>query len=299
MQVVKKSDKIVSHVVLGLGSVIMLYPFVFVLLGTFASIEGFYEVKFLPIPKSISYLFENIAKIMKREEVGPSILLTLGRFLWYAFFVTGSSILGGYVFSKVNFRFKKAAFYILMSSMMIPGVALLIPQYMLLTGFPLVGGNNILGKGGTGFRDNEAVLFVTGLFSAYNIFLVKQSLEGIGNEFKEAAEIDGAGFLRIVFMFYMPMLKPVIAVMIIQLFIGQWNDYLFPLLFTNSGDIVKPIGLVSVRIQSDYLYQSSGGGLMNYPLVMAMALLMMIPPVAVYVAFQRYFVEGLTVGGVK
>lgn len=299
MQVVKKSDKIVSHVILGLGSLIMLYPFAFALLGTFKSVEGFYEVSFIPVPENPAYLFENVAKILKREEILPSVLLTLVRFAWYAFFVTGTSILAGYVFSKVNFRFKKTAFYLLMSSMMIPGVALLIPQYILLSRFPLVGGNDVLGKGGTGFLDNPAILFVTGLFSAYNIFLVRQALEGIGNEYKEAAEIDGASFLSVVFRIYMPMLKPVIAVMVIQLFIGQWNDYLFPFLFLSSGELTKPIGVVSVNIQSDYLYTAGSGGLMNYPLVMTMAVLMMIPPVAVYVAFQKYFVEGLTVGGVK
>ena len=297
MQVVKKSDKIIAHTILIIGSVIMLYPFVFALLGTMVSVEEFYSVGFLPVPEDVGHLFENLARIFGREEILPSIVLTLARFVWYTVFVTASSVLAGYVFSKLKIRFKKFAFYLLMSSMMIPGVAMLVPQYLMLSRFPLVGGNNILGVGGTGFRNRTSILFVTGLFSAYNIFLVKQTLEGIGNEFKEAAEIDGAGFLRTVFHIYMPMLKPVLAVIIIQLFIGQWNDYLFPFMFLSASEAVRPIGVVSVLIQSDYLYGS--GGLQDYPLVMTMGILMMIPPVAVYVAFQKYFVEGLTVGGVK
>ncbi len=297
MQVVKKSDKIIAHVILIFGSVIMLYPFVFAFLGTMVSIDGFFNVGLLPVPEGISYLFDNLSKIFSRQDILPSILLTLGRFAWYTFFVTATSVLAGYVFAKLNIKFKKAAFYILMSSMMIPGAAMLIPQFLMLSRFPLVGGNNIWGQGGTGFRNDASILFVTGLFSAYNIFLVKQSLEGIGNEYKEAAEIDGAGFFRTVFSIYMPMLKPVLAVVIIQLFIGQWNDYLFPFMFLNAAENVMPIGVLSVQIQSDYLYGS--GGLTDYSIVMTIGILMMLPPVIVYIAFQKYFVEGLTVGGVK
>lgn len=299
MKVVPRSQRIITHVLLSLGSVIMLYPFVFAFLGMFISIDSFYKVGVLPIPESVSIMWQNLTTIFKRTEIYRSIFLTLARFLWYAFILGFTSILGGYAFAKVNFKFKQAAFYILMSSMMIPGIALLIPQYMMLNQFPLVGGNDIFGKGGEGFRDNAAVLFILGCFSAYNIFLVRQSLSGMGNEFKEAAEIDGAGFLRIVFEIYVPMLKPVIALMTIQTFIGQWNDYLFPVLFLPSANTLWPIGVLSVKIQSDYLYTAGTSGLMNYPMVMTMGVLMVIPPIAVYVAFQKYFVEGLTVGGVK
>ena len=299
MKVVAKSGKIATHVLLILGSVIMLYPFAFAFLGMFSTVEGFYNVNVLPIPRSFSSFWNNLGLIFSRTEIYRSILLTIGRFAWYAFILGFTSILGGYAFAKINFKFKKVAFYILMSSMMIPGIALLIPQYMMLNQFPLVGGNNIFGKGGSGFRDNPAVLFILGCFSAYNMFLVRQALTGIGNEFKEAAEIDGAGFFRIVFEIYMPMLKPVIALMVIQTFIGQWNDYLFPVLFMPSARSLWPIGVLSVKIQSDYLYTAGTGGLMNYPMVMTMGIVMVIPPIAVYIAFQKYFVEGLTLGGVK
>ena len=209
------------------------------------------------------------------------------------------SVLGGYAFAKVNFRFKKVAFYIIMSTMMIPGIALLIPQYLELMRFPLVGGNDITGHGGVGFRDNMAVLFITGWISAYNIFLVQQSLRQIGDDYREAAEIDGAGFFRVIFSIYMPMLKPIVALMVLQTFIGQWNDYLFPVLFLSSARSLWPIGVLSVKIQSDYLYTAGTGGLMNYPMVMAMGVFMMIPPIAVYITCQRYFIQGITLGGVK
>ena len=300
MKVVKKRTIVISHIFLILGALFMLYPLAFAFLGQFVSIEGFYEVGVLPVPQGFSYLFSNLGLIFRRTEIYVSILLTLPRFVWYSFILIFTSVLGGYAFAKVKFKFKKAAFYIIMSSMMIPGIALLVPQYLELMRFPLVGGNDILGKGGSGFRDNPALLFITGCFSAYNIFLVRQMLTQMGNEYKEAAEIDGAGFFRIIFSIYMPMLTPVIALMVVQTFIGQWNDYLFPMIFLSGARELWPIGVLSVKIQSDYLSPAgTGGGLMNYPMVMTMGVVMMIPPIVAYICCQKYFVQGLAVGGIK
>ncbi len=284
MKVVKKSTIITSHVILILGSIVMLYPFVFAFLGMFVSVEGFYEVGVLPIPESVTYMIENFSRIFSRKEIFTSVAITLIRFIWYAVILSATSVLGGYVFAKVNFAGKNIAFYILMSSMMIPGVAMLTPQYLMFSQMSLTG--------------EPIILFITGCFSAYNIFLVRQTLTGLGDEYKEAAEIDGAGFFKIVFGIYMPMLKPVLAVVIIQTFIGQWNDYIFPTIFLSGVQNWHPIGVLSVNIQSDYINQTTGG-LYNYSVAMAMSVFMMVPPVIVYIIFQKNFVEGLTAGGVK
>lgn len=299
MKVVRKSTIILTHLVLGLGAIVMLYPFVFAIFGALASAESMLTSgSIVPVPDAPMNLFKNLGLIFNRSDVYVSIGITLGRFAWYAFIISVTSVLGGYAFAKIRFKGKKIAFYLLMSSMMIPGIAMLLPQYKMLMGFPLVGGNDITGMGGYGFRDNPAVLFILGCFSAYNIFLVRQMLSGIGDEYKEAAEIDGAGLFRIIFYIYMPMLSPILALIVIQTFIGQWNDYLFPFLFLDSPTW-WPIGVLSVRIQSSYLYDVRDGGISNYPMVMTMGLVMIIPPVAVYIAFQKYFVQGLTLGGVK
>jgi multiple sugar transport system permease protein len=279
----------------------MIYPLAFAFLGSFLSLEEFYGVTFLPIPTHLGSFFKNIAVLFKRSEFINSIGITMLRVLWYSFIVGATSVFGGYVFAKVNFKGKKIAFYVLMSSMMVPGVALLIPQYMMLARFPLVGGNDIFGKGGFGFINNASVLFVTGCFSAYNIFLLRQGFSSLADDFKEAAEVDGASFFTVVFRIYLPMVKPMLAVIFISLFIGQWNDYFFPFIFVSGNPAALPVGVASVRISDDYLYASgiSGAGLVNYPVVMACAVVMMLPPMAVFITFQRYFIAGMTLGGVK
>ena len=285
MQVVRKGTKLATHIVLALGSLIMIYPFVFAVLGMFLSVEEFYSVGFLPVPTSLAYVWDNIVVFFRRPEFYSAILITVLRIIWYVAIVGFTSVLGGYIFAKFEFKGKRAAWLFLMSSMMVPGVALLIPQYLMFSQMNLNG--------------NVIILFITGCFSAYNIFLLQQSFTSLGEEYREAAELDGANFFYIVFRVYMPMVKPVLAVIIIQLFIGQWNDYLFPSIFLNNKPEYWPIGLVSVKIQSDYLYPSSGGGLYNYPVVLSTAIIMMLPPAIVYIVFQKYFVSGLTMGGVK
>lgn len=285
MQVVKKGTKLATHIVLILGSLVMIYPFVFSFLGMFLGVEEFYGTGFLPVPTSLSYVWDNLVVFFRRSEFYGAMLITLGRMVWYGLVIGFTSVLGGYVFAKINFAGKRFAWIFLMSSMMVPGVALLIPQYLMFARW--------------GLNGHLIILFITGCFSAYNIFLLQQSFISLGEEYREAAEIDGANFFYIVFGVYMPMVKPVLAVIMIQLFIGQWNDYLFPSIFLNSKPEYWPIGVVSVRIQSDYLLGSLGGGLYNYPIVLATAIIMMIPPVTVYVVFQKYFVSGLTMGGVK
>lgn len=294
-----RAGEIAVYTVLIAGTIVMMYPLVFALFGSIVSMDDFYGTTFLPLPQENGIDFSNFAKAFAGSTFYRSVLVTLARVVWYGLFLLGTSMLGGYVFSLLHFRGRTVAFFIILSSMMIPGVALMMPQYVMLARFPLVGGNNILGQGGSGFVNDPAVLFLTGLFSAYNIFLVRQTLLSIGREYKEAAEVDGAGFFCIVFRIYMPMIKPVIAVVFLNLFIGMWNDYLFPLMFLAGNTDWQPTGLAIVNLIDAYLKPNGIMGRSDYPAVFGISLMMMLPCIAVFVVAQKYFIAGLTLGGVK
>ena len=307
MKVVKKSSIICTHIFLCLGVILMLYPFVFAFLGMFKTIEGFYEVGILPVPDGIGYGISNLRIIFRRSEIYRSILITLGRFAWYAAISVLISVLGGYAFAKVNFRFKKVAFYIIMSTMMIPGIALLIPQYLELMRFPLVGGNDITGHGGVGFRDNMAVLFITGWISAYNIFLVQQSLRQIGDDYREAAEIDGSSPMNTLFTIILPLSKSILVVITIYYFVAHWNAYFdammyitkrnkWPLqvflrqilLLSQMGDMAETMGADDAN--TALLYAS-----LKYAIIIIAAL----PLIIVYPLVQKFFEKGIMLGSVK
>ncbi len=285
--------------VLVVGAVVMMYPLVFALFGSVVSMDDFYGTAFLPLPKGDGITFSNFAKVFAGGWFLRPFLVTAARFVWYSGFLFFTSLLGGYVFSLIRFRGQAVAFIILMSSMMIPAVSLMMPQYVMFAKFPLVGGNDIFGRGGSGFIDNPAVLFITGLFSAYNIFLVRQTFLSVGTEYKEAAEVDGAGFFRVVFGIYTPMVRPILAVIFLNVFIGMWNDYLFPLMFIGGNTDWQPMGLAIVRLIDAYLKPNGIMGRSDYPAVFGISVMMMLPAVLVFVFAQRHFIAGLTMGGVK
>ena len=290
--------KILPSVILWVGGIIMIYPLFFGLMGSLTTNEEFMQTTFLPIPKTPFREMRNFIIVFTDRELYTSFLVTVLR-LAYGFITTVfTSVLGGYVFARMRFPFRDQLFMLLMVGLMIPGVAMMVPNYVFLKSFPLAGGNNILGQGGSGFINNPLILFIPGLISSYNIFLCKQAFVSMGGEYKEAADVDGAGFLRIVFGIYMPMIKPILAVIFLNSFLGMWNDYMFSLIYLPQLKAWHSIGTVSTNLASYYM-SSGGTGLTQYPKVFAIGIVMMIPPVLVYVLMQKQFVQGLTMGGVK
>ena len=292
--------KLLTYAILGFFSLIMFYPFLFTLFGSIVSTADFYETLILPLPKQDPVTFQNFALAFRTDFLVRPFFITVIRTVWYMAFSYLTSIACAYVFTFNHFKFKKTAFYIIMSSMMIPGIALMMPQYVFFARFPLVGGNDITGQGGSGFINTFSILLIGGLFSAYNIFLLRQAMTSLGSSYKESAEVDGAGYFRILLTVYTPMLKPLLAVIFLNVFIGQWNDYTFPLIYVGGKSSLHPIGLASVRLTTMFLTTDNGGhGQMDYPVVYAITLLMVLPPILAYTLVQKQFVEGLTMGGVK
>ncbi|MGN1098924.1 MAG: carbohydrate ABC transporter permease [Christensenellales bacterium] len=291
---------IVSYTVLILGGFVMVYPFIYTFLGALLTLDEYLVAGPLPIPGDLNISrFANFLKFFDHEDVWSSIGITLVRFVFYAFTNILFSMIGGYIFAKVNFKGKAVVFYYLMMSMMIPGVATMYPTFLMYAKWPLVGGNNILGIGGRGFIGNWSVMFIGGWFGAYNIFLVRQSIFDVGDAIGESAEIDGASTMKVIFYIYLPLLKAVMAVIIIGLFICFWNDYLFPMTFmdgTSTPGLI-PIGYKVFEIISRA--EGNSSQLPNYPAIFGVCFTAMLPTILVYAILQKQFVEGMAMGAVK
>ena len=295
-----RAIRIFYVVFLSVGSVIMMYPLLFAVLGAVCSPQEYLAMKtVLPIPKDFSLQrLSNFILMFKAEKTIWAITLAMLRFVWYSATGIFTSVVGGYIFAKLHFRGKSFCFAYLLISLMVPGVATISSSFVILGRFPLVGGNNILGQGGHGFIDNVAVLFVTGMLSAYNIFLVRQCIADIDDAYREAAEMDGAGFLRIVMQIYLPMIRPIVGLLVISTFIAMWNDYMFPLMYSQGNEYAQPIGYyITVLLKLHGL--GSVNQLPNYPAIFAISMTSMIPPIVVFILLQDQFVAGLTMGGIK
>jgi multiple sugar transport system permease protein len=205
-------------------------------------------------------------------------------------------LIGGYIFSKMRFPGKNKVFLLFLSGMVMPGILMLVPMYLLMAWFPLAGGNNILGQGGHGFIGEWPVLFVYGWVPPFAIFLLKQSYDMLPTEYEDAAKIDGAGMFTIIFRVYGPLLAPPIVALIIVTFLGVWNDYLWPSMTIAGHPDYYPI---AYRIQWVILSDWSPVGTTDYPAVMVRTFLATWPPAVVYFLLQRYFVQGLVASGLK
>lgn len=295
----ERINKTIWSVILGLCGLLLLYPFIYIILGALTTKEQFMNSVLLPIPAPFEpKQLENFVLLFRAEGIWTSLILTVSKIGVGAVMCVLTSTIGGYVFSMLRFKGKHIVFMYFMLSMMIPGVATMVPSFIMMVRFPLVGGNNILGQGGYGFYNNAAIHFILGLVSAYNIFLVRQAMTGIGSEYKEAASIDGAGIFRIMFTIYLPLIFPIIAVMLIGLFIGVWNDYMFSLIYLPGAPSLHTIGTKVIDVIKIFNVSSLNPE-PNYPVVFGISITSMLPPVLCYLFFQKLVVSGLTMGGVK
>ncbi len=191
--------------------------------------------------------------------------------------VTISSAIVAYGFARLRFWGKDMLFVITLATMMLPGIVTLIPTYILFRQFGWVG--------------SYAPLIVPHFFGgAFNIFLLRQFLLTIPWDFTDAALVDGAGEFTILWRIMLPLVKPALLVVAVLHFMFAWNDFLGPLIYLDSAnEYPLVLGL--------YAFQTRFG--IQWHLLMAATLSTTFPLILLFFAAQRYFIEGITLGGVK
>ncbi len=284
-----------SYIFLITSSFIMIYPVLFMALGSFTTQDRFLEATILPIPDTLNV---KLFKAAFEAGVWDSYVFTLKRCAFYIAVTLLVGLIGGYIFSKMRFPGKNKVFLLFLSGMVMPGILMLVPMYLQMAWFPLAGGNNIFGQGGHGFIGEWPVLFVYGWVPPFAIFLFKQSYDMLPSEYEDAAKMDGAGMFTIIFRLYGPLLKPPIVALIIVTFLGVWNDYLWPSMTISGRPEYYPIAL-RTQYLSIVLGEWSPVGTTHYPSMMVRTFLATWPPAAVYFLLQRYFVQGLVASGLK
>jgi multiple sugar transport system permease protein len=239
-------------------------------------------------------------------------VLPFGRFylnsILVAFAVTfgkvATSALAAYAFARLEFRGRDRLFFAYLATMMLPGAVTMVPLFLLLTRMPdhlnaLFGTTYFtddlyfLGRWFAGRAlgtDSYFVLIAPGLFTAYGTFMLRQFFLGIPRELDEAAMIDGCTRLQIFRNVVLPLSKPALATLATFTFMGTWGDFMWPMIMTNTAEMrTLPVGL--------QFFMGQYGA--EWPVMMAGAMLMIAPKILVFVFCQRWFVEGIQVGGVK
>ena len=200
------------------------------------------------------------------------------------------AILAGYAFAMLPFPKSTSLFYLIVSTTAIPGSVTLIPLFLIAKNFPLVGGNSIFGHGGSGLLDTLAGVVLPYLVMPMNIFLARQFFSTSPIELAEAARIDGASEWRIFARIYLPLAKPLVAVVAIFTFTGVWSDFLWPLVVTTSTQM-QTVQLALAR------FLTSGN--VHYGPLMAGTVIVTLPVLLIFIFNQRNFISGLSDGSIK
>ncbi|MCA2221861.1 carbohydrate ABC transporter permease [Nonomuraea aurantiaca] len=200
------------------------------------------------------------------------------------------AVAAGYAFALLPFKGATALFYTLVSTAAIPVSVTLIPLFLMAKSMPLAGGNDLTGVGGTGLLDTLGGVVLPYLVLPMNIFLARQYFSTADPHLAEAARMDGAGEWRVFWRIYFPLARPLVAVIAIFSFTAVWDDFLWPLVVTSSQE-TQTVQLALARFLST--------GNVQYGPLMAGAVLVTLPVIAVFLFNQRAFISGLTDGSVK
>ncbi|HWR18127.1 MAG TPA: carbohydrate ABC transporter permease [Clostridia bacterium] len=187
-----------------------------------------------------------------------------------------TSSLIGYAFSRFEFRGKNLLFAILLFTMMVPAQVTMITTFLLIDGI--------------GLYDSLLALILPAFVNAFGIYLCKQFCDEIPRELLESAKIDGAGNFMVYFRIVLPQIRPALGALAIFTFLEYWNDYLNPLIYLSSTDrMTLPLAL------SYFSTQHAA----NLSATMAAAALIMIPTAIVFIIFQKQFIKGISMTGMK
>lgn len=197
-----------------------------------------------------------------------------------------SSAMVAYSFARLRWPGRDFLFGLVLATMMLPGVVIMIPQFIIFAQLPAFGF-----MGSKTWINTFLPLTVPAFTgSAFYIFLLRQFMRSIPMELSESAKIDGASELRIFWSIVMPLSKPALAVIAIFSFQGSWQDFMGPLLYLQSERLYTlQLGLRQ--------FEFAAGGAPAWNWLMAVSLLVMLPVLVVYLLFQQYFIEGISITG--
>jgi multiple sugar transport system permease protein len=284
-----RPGRALRYLVLSVGAVLFVAPFVYMVSSSFQPLSEIfsYPPKWFPTNPTLDNY---------RQFFGSGH--QIGRWIVNSTITTGAitiaqlffSSLMAYTFAKRKFPGRDFLFFLMLATMMLPVQVSVIPNYLILKVIPLAGGNNIMGVGGHGWLDSYWGIIVPNLVSAFGIFLLRQYMKSIPDELLDAARMDGAGHFRIYWKVILPLSRPALAALAIFTFQFWWAAFFWPLIVVSSPELYTlPLGLA--------LFQEQNRTVWN--LIMAGSVVASLPLIVVFLVFQRQFVRGISVSGLK
>jgi multiple sugar transport system permease protein len=264
-----------SYIFLILGAVIMLAPFIWMLATSLKPTADVFKYPPTLIGSAIEW--RNYLSVFQRSPFGQqlwntvfiAVITTIGTLI--------TSAMAGYAFSWImKFKGKNTLFVIFLVSIMIPYHVLLVPTFALLRYMHLL--------------DSPWAIILPSIVSPFGIFLMRQFFTGVPRELAEAATLDGCSLWGIFWRIFLPLSKPALTTLGIFTFVGTWNDFLRPLIYLSSNENqTLTLGI----------YAAQGSFSTDWPVLMAMVTLSLLPVVIMFLSLQDLFVKGVALTGIK
>jgi len=286
-----KASRVCLCVALGVISFFMILPFIWMIsISLRPTLGSIYQNFFALVPSSIStkayvavWVRANFLRYFLNSVIyaGVSTILTL-------FFST----LGGYTFAQLRFPGRNILFLLILFSMMIPPSAILIPQFLIVKFFPLAGGNNLLGQGGSGFVNTYAGLILPFAVTGFGIFLCRQFFLTLPGDLRNSAKIDGCSEFRIFWQIMLPLAKPAVIALSIFTFTWRCNKLLWPLVVAQD----RKMRVLAVALA---IFRGERLAIDQWNEMMAAATIAILPVALVFLLLQKHFTKGTALTGLK
>jgi multiple sugar transport system permease protein len=267
-------DYVVAHIVLGVGAVIMAFPFLWQIIMSLSTNEQVQSVTPVLWPGELQW--GNYAEVFERlpffQQFGTSVLITVIRTVAQLVLCT----MAGYAFARLRFPGRGILLAVVLSILMVPSQVYLLSQYQIVQNLGLL--NSVGG------------LVLPGLFSAFGTFLMRTAFLAMPQELEEAARLDGANTWQIFSRIMLPLAAPSMSVLAITTVLWSWNELLWPLV-VSSYSATMPLSAGLATLLSDRTT--------DYPVAMAASLLAMAPVLIMFIILQRRVIDGLASSGLK
>lgn len=271
----RKSINILVIVVLSIGAVVMLVPFIWMLLTAFKSVTEATQVNpFVIFPSK--WLLDGFESAIAKMDIPQLYWNTIWMIVGRVVFAVLTATMAGYAFARLEFKGKKLLFTLVIFQMMIPTQIFIIPQYLMI---------NALGAQNTIFA-----LIFPGLVTAFGTFLMRQNFINLPKELEESARLDGCNVGQTFLFIMLPLAKSGMVALGIFTALFAFKDLMWSLV-VNTNQATMPLASALAKLQGTF---SS-----DYPELMAASLLACIPMIVIYLIFQKQFVEGIATSGGK
>ncbi|MFN3982123.1 MAG: carbohydrate ABC transporter permease [Caldilinea sp.] len=276
-----------TYLALGLVSIFMLLPFIWMVSTSLKVDAEIFTpgIKWIPSEldwENYTYIFRDLnMEVLFRNTIFVTLIAVVAQIILCS--------MAGFAFARLRFRGRNLLFVAILITMTVPFEVLVLPLFILVRRFPLIGGNDLFGNGGVGLMNSYAGIVFPHLVTVYGIFIFRQFFLSFPKELEDAARIDGASRIRIYWSLLMPNSAPVTGTMGLFAFLWAWNDLLWPVI------VVKENSMKTLQAGLAIVAQNPS----RWGEMMAASVIITLPVIFVFLLLQRFLVRGVATSGLK